>query len=146
MLRTLTIALVAATIAESAFAQNINGVEHQNIDRAEQWQRTGCPPRCETAPGRTGTTTAGGTSSTGQATTPANPGLMSPHHAMHAGRTDASQNGAVDRLNEQSLQAAQQGQNFTPGGSSAAPPSNSMGQGNMGQSGGGMSGQSGGRM
>jgi hypothetical protein len=68
---------------------------------------------------------------------------MSPHHAMHAGRTDASQNGAVDRLNEQSLQAAQQGQNFAPGGSSAAPPSDNMGQGNMGQ---GNMGQSGGGM
>jgi hypothetical protein len=68
----------------------------------------------------------------------------SPHHATRSGRTDASQNAAVDRLNAQSLQAAQQGQNFvpgSPGSGSAAPPSD-----NMGRSGGGMSGQSGGKM
>ena len=83
----------------------------------------------------------------------ANPGMtpkssthqsMSPHHASHAGRTDASQTAAVDRLNAQSLQAAQQGQNFTPappGSGSGAPPSD-----NMGRSGGGTSGQSGPKM
>src|SRR6185437_4497188 len=86
---------------------------------------------------------------------------MSPHHAMRSGRSDSSQNAAIDRLNEQSLQAAQQGQNFMPGstaGGSAAPASDNMGQGGMGQGGGmsppggmsqpggGMSGQSGGKM
>jgi hypothetical protein len=69
---------------------------------------------------------------------------MSPHHATHAGRTDASQNAAVDRLNAQSLQAAQQGQNFVPGspGSGSAAPAGD----NMGQPSGGMSGQPGGKM
>jgi hypothetical protein len=59
---------------------------------------------------------------------------MSPHHAMRGGRNDGSQNAAVDRLNDQSFQAAQQGQNFTPGsssGGSAMPASDSMGRGNM---------------
>jgi hypothetical protein len=68
---------------------------------------------------------------------------MSPHHAMRSGRSDSSQNAAVDRLNEQSLQAAQQGQNFMSGsstGGSAAPASDNMGQGGMGQGGMGQGG------
>jgi len=36
-------------------------------------------------------------------------------HAARTGQTDASQNAEVDRLNEESYQAAQQGRQFTPG-------------------------------
>jgi hypothetical protein len=36
--------------------------------------------------------------------------------AMHSGKTDASQNADVDRLNEQSYQAAQKGEAFGGGG------------------------------
>jgi hypothetical protein len=54
-------------------------------------------------------------------------------HAMHGsamrhrtgmkrGTSDTSQNDAVDRLNDQSFQAAQQGQTFTGGGSDAGSP------------------------
>ncbi|HVY17575.1 MAG TPA: hypothetical protein VHB27_20310 [Rhodopila sp.] len=51
------------------------------------------------------------------------------HHPMHAGRSDTSQNAAVDQLNEQSYQAAQQGQNFAPGGAggSSAPATGGSG-------------------
>jgi len=35
--------------------------------------------------------------------------------------TDKSQNATVDRLNDQSLQAAEKGQNFSPGGGSSGP-------------------------
>jgi hypothetical protein len=54
------------------------------------------------------------------------------HHAARSSRHGAneSQNAAVDRLNEQSLNAAQQGHDYTVGGSyndhgsSGMPPSN----------------------
>jgi hypothetical protein len=43
-----------------------------------------------------------------------------PTGSMH-GRSDRSQDAAVDRLNDQSYQAAQQGQSFGSGGSDAGP-------------------------
>jgi photosystem II stability/assembly factor-like uncharacterized protein len=39
-------------------------------------------------------------------------------HRMHMGKTDTSQNAAVDQLNDQSFQAAQQGQSV---GAASAP-------------------------
>ena len=56
---------------------------------------------------------------------PAAEGSHATHHsarahrtgAMHSGKTDSSQNAAVDRLNEQSYQAAQKGEAFGGGGS-----------------------------
>ncbi len=75
----------------------------------------------------------------------------STHHSAHArgamhGRSDNSQNAEVDRLNEQSFQAAQQGQSFGPGGSDAgssgtAPPTGAVAPGGA-ASGGDMSGGS----
>lgn len=61
------------------------------------------------------------------------------HHAMRSsrsGQTDASQNSAVDRLNQQSLQAAQEGHSFDMG--SAGNSSGSMG-GSSGMGSGAMS-------
>lgn len=52
-------------------------------------------------------------------------------HAARGGQTDTSQNADVERLNEQSYQAAQQGREFTPGNS---------GNSGMGSSGGRSSG------
>lgn len=73
---------------------------------------------------------------------------MSSHQNMHANRGgDRSQNAAVDRLNEQSYRAAQQGQNFTPGssgGSSATPSNDNVGMGSSNGSSGSMSQPSGG--
>lgn len=54
-------------------------------------------------------------------------------HMMHSSRTDASQNASVDQLNDQSLQAARQGQAFNgptgagmSGGSMSDMPGGSM--------------------
>lgn len=62
---------------------------------------------------------------TGNTGAPAAEGSHATHHstrahrtsAMHSGKTDSSQNAAVDRLNEQSYQAAQKGEAFGGGGS-----------------------------
>ena len=91
----------------------------------------------------------------GDAATPANSGSSAPDQgngapgtrgATHTGRsshsmasksgmrghtTDASQNDAVDRLNEQSFAAAQRGHSFTPAGGSSSgtmPSGNDMSQ------------------
>lgn len=76
-----------------------------------------------------------------------------PHQAMRARGSDTSQNAAVDRLNEQSYQAAQQGQSFMPGSPGGSSPTSSGDSTGMGQTGGGMSqpnsgpsGPSGGKM
>jgi hypothetical protein len=51
---------------------------------------------------------------------------MEKHHhggAMHSSKGDSSQDAMVDRLNEQSFQAAQQGQSFSGSGAGTAMPS-----------------------
>jgi hypothetical protein len=55
------------------------------------------------------------------------------HHRMHAAtKAPTSQDAAVDRLNEQSFQAAQQGQSFTgPSGAMTMPAGNTMPSGKM---------------
>lgn len=53
------------------------------------------------------------------------------HGSAHGGRTDTSQNAAVDQLNQQSLMAAEQGRPFSPGSSSGSLP----GTGNPGATG-----------
>jgi hypothetical protein len=55
--------------------------------------------------------------------------------AMHAGKGNASQDAAVDQLNDQSYAAAQKGQSFSGGGSD-------QGMGGQGMGGQGMGGQS----
>jgi hypothetical protein len=53
--------------------------------------------------------------------------------AMQSGKSTASQDAAVDRLNEQSYQAAQKGESFTGGGSDQGSPgaTNPSGSGSM---------------
>ncbi|MDB5400193.1 MAG: hypothetical protein JWQ55_2211 [Rhodopila sp.] len=67
--------------------------------------------------------------------------MAHPSRAMR-GRSDTSQDAAVDRLNEQSYQSAQQGQPFSAGGSDSSP--NGMatqgGRSTSGSSGGAMPG------
>ncbi len=41
---------------------------------------------------------------------------MASHHSMHSSKTDSSQDSAVDRLNDQSFQAAEKGTSFTAPG------------------------------
>ena len=50
-------------------------------------------------------------------------------HAMRSGKSDASQDSQVDQLNDQSYQAAQQGQAFTGAGNDSAAPANGSGTG-----------------
>lgn len=58
-------------------------------------------------------------------------GTMSAHSGMHAGRSDTSQDAAVDRLNQQSFEAAQRGESFSAGASASG--SGGMMNGGSGQ-------------
>jgi hypothetical protein len=59
----------------------------------------------------------GGGAPTAQETQPKHPsGTMHRRSAKRSGRTDTSQNEAVDRLNDQSYQASQRGETFSGGG------------------------------
>jgi hypothetical protein len=56
-------------------------------------------------------------------------GSRNARHASRSGREDSSQNAAVDRLNEQSLQAAQQGRSFNAGGGGSGMSGSGSGSG-----------------
>lgn len=96
--------------------------------------------------GTTATSTAGGDSAA--STAHSRHMSMPRHHSagmMHRGKGDTSQDAAVDQLNQQSYQAAQQGHSFSgtgsTGGATAAPSGAGMRDMNGGStSGGGMSG------
>lgn len=60
--------------------------------------------------------TMGGQASTMGQSTASHNTAMRMHHPGMKGMTDTSQNAEVDRLNDQSLQAAQAGQAFNPSG------------------------------
>jgi hypothetical protein len=68
---------------------------------------------------------------------PAHRMAMEQHHgagAMRVGKSDTAQNAAVDRLNDQSYQAAQQGQKFNTvgsAGSNASMPAGTSGSSKM---------------
>jgi hypothetical protein len=86
--RILAVAFAVSAIATPVFAQ-------QTIDGTGPWPKTACPPRCE-AP--TSNRESGGGRSWNR-------------------RKDSSDNAAVDRLNDQSYDAARQGR--ASGGSGA---------------------------
>ena len=67
---------------------------------------------------------------------------MAHHHAgaMHSSKGDRSQDAMVDRLNEQSFQAAQQGQSFSASGSDAGNTAPASGAGMHDMSGSGAPG------
>lgn len=112
-----TIAMLAAT---PAFAQRpeagMTGPNGQPNPAASQPAQTGSMMAAD----NTGATGGAGSS---EAATPHVTHHSAMGHsagAMH-GRTDTSQDATVDRLNEQSYQAAQQGQTFSATGSGSAP-------------------------
>ena len=88
---------------------------------AQNAPSTGTPPAAPAAKAPTSTTAP----SSKQAAMPAHHGTThvaagTTHHPMHTTRMSAAnpnaQNAAVDQLNGESLQAAQQGKTFTPSG------------------------------
>ena len=105
---------------------------------APAWAQSNNPPAAPAAPGTAPSNMAPSAAPSGSMDNGTGKGTMNghmthrsamSHGSMHGAGSATSQDAAVDRLNEQSYQAAQQGQAFSTGGSgsmSQPPASGNM--------------------